>query len=261
MKIKKHIINNPDYRNVIPDKTSAGVTVHLDGDNSQFEIKVVRHNTDNTENVLLWHKIKAQNIKQFGSGADFVVYGIKEVMPLVSDENSVPTGPYEVQPVEFVDIFSETLTSRAKAISDASYNKYPYYIFVDDQTSDFSTWTIGIRVPENSGYVFEGNLKSIVDSAQTVTKFIEFLPTITLQAAATMAPDSSATITVTTDPSVKEVFMDAVQGLINKQRVTLVNGVGTLTAYSTDLVSGDTVRVRAGYRKYPAATQVLISVQ
>ncbi len=261
MKIKKHIVNKPDYRNILPEQVSTGVTVYLDGDNNQFEIKVVCVNTDNTETVVLWHKVTAQNIKQFGSGADFVVYGIGNVVELISDENGVPTGPYEVRSVDFVDIFSETLTSRAKAIADAPYNNYPYYIFVDDQDSDFSTWTIGIRVPENAAYVFEGNLKTIVDSAQTTTKFIDYLPTITLSAASTMQPDSSTTITINTDPSVKEVYMDSVSGIINKHRVGLTNGVGTLTAYSTDLVSGDIVRVRAGYRKFPAATQVIISVE
>lgn len=263
MKIKKHIVNNPDYTvSQIPEKQSSGVTVHLNGDNSYFEIKVVQHNTDNTDSILLWNKVLANNIKQFGAGADFVAYGITASQSTLSDENGVPNAPYIILPSEFIDVFSDTLSSRSKPSFSAPYNNYPYYIFVDDQNSDFSTWTVVLRIPETANYSFAGTYKTAAETAETIPGFKGNLPSITItSSSASLQPNSSATLTFTTDPSVKEIFLDAVYGMLNKQRVTLTNGVGTCTVYSTDLQVGETVRIRAGYRRFPSLDQIIIPVE
>jgi hypothetical protein len=263
IKIKKHIVGNPDYTtSTIPQKESSGVTFHLDGNDDYFEIKVVQHNTDNTDSVLLWNKVLAANLKQFGTGADFVVYGVNPSVQVVSDSEGIPTEAYVIPPSEFIDIFADTLSSRSKPSSNAPYNSYPFYILVDDQDGDFSTWTVVLRTPQNANYQYAGTLKTAAESATTVAGFKEHLPTITLTSSSqTIAPNSSVTITVSADPSVKEVFIDAVYGLTNKQRVTLTNGTGSLTAYSTDLVAGEAVRVRAGYRRVPSLNQIIIPVE
>lgn len=262
IKFKKHLINIPDYTiSTLPGKEISGVTFYVDGGNDHFELKVVQHNTDNTDSVILWNKVLADNIKQYGNGADFVAYGIVESQPMVCDLNGDPSEPYIIKPSEFNDIFSDTLASRSHPRTNNQYNNYPYYIFVDDQNSDFSTWTVVLKVPETANYTFGGSLKTVAESAQSISRYAENLPSITLSSSsATMQPNSSINITINTDPSVKEVFIDTVYGLTNKQRVTLTNGTGTLTAYSTDLQSGENVRIRAGYRRVPSITDIVIPV-
>lgn len=262
-KIKKHTINNLNYFSAgVPEKQVSDVKFIVNGDNDYFELKIVQYFTDNTELVVLWNKVLATNIKQFGVGADFVAYGVNPHMHLVADNDGVPTGPYILKPYEFIDIFSETLSSRSRPSLDAVYNNYPYYIFVDDQNSDFSTWTVVLKIPENVNYIFEGNLKTAVETATTITKFGDHLPGITLSSSATsVAPNSSVVITINTDPSVKEIFLDAVYGLLNKQRAIITNGTGTVTAYSTDMATGENVRVRAGFKRFPSKEQIIIPVE
>lgn len=61
-------------------------------------------------------------------------------------------------------------------------------------------------------------------------------------------------VNVTTDDTtISKVYLEPVVGILNKQQVTLTNGVGSFTIKTDSLASGDEVRVKAGYKYFTGA--------
>lgn len=94
-------------------------------------------------------------------------------------------------------------------------------------------------------------------------------PTLVLSAPSTIAEDAYATVsiecqmldgTLRTDCQ-SEVFLEAVAGYLPKTRVKLTNGVGSFKVGSLGLTSGDTVRVKAGWRYVPGLGDASITVE
>ncbi|PLC44576.1 hypothetical protein C0Q88_07810 [Ralstonia pickettii] len=96
----------------------------------------------------------------------------------------------------------------------------------------------------------------------------KFLPSLRLDAPESIRADRADDLTVTlTDcdgnPETSgdaEVYLEATGGYLNWQRVTTVGGVARFKLRMTDLVKGDEVRVKAGFRNYSGITEVVVKV-
>ena len=93
-------------------------------------------------------------------------------------------------------------------------------------------------------------------------------PTLVMTTSDTIAPDGYATVTVSckmptgelcTDCN-SEVFLEPVVGVLPKSRVTLTNGTATFRVSALGLQSGDSIRIKAGWRYFPGLTEITLPV-
>ncbi|CAB5220237.1 hypothetical protein UFOVP235_16 [uncultured Caudovirales phage] len=93
-------------------------------------------------------------------------------------------------------------------------------------------------------------------------------PTLTMSTSDSISPDGYATITIScqmpngdlrTDCN-SEVFLEPIVGVLPKSRVTLTNGTATFRVSALGLQSGETIRVKAGWRYFPGLAEITLPV-
>jgi len=251
MKIVKSIINNPYWGYGLSiDMPYIQPHMYLDVQNESIEVKIYTPATEYTPvNVLLWQKLDLATLKSIAGFNDQSLWTTLEKIPL------------QITNSELVDIFAKTLVSRNPATDNTSgYNRTPFVLYVNDSTGNFNDFTMVLKLNGPDEFIFEGPSASSITS-ETVQFARNLLPSIVLSSEQTsVGPDSSITVNVTSDASVKEVYLEQVYGLLNKVRVPLTNGVGSFDILTTGLVAGDKVRVKAGFRKYTGVADFSITV-
>jgi hypothetical protein len=268
---KKQSFNNPYYfyAEKYGQNNPTQVKLKVDVTSDTLEVKVTKVFDDDTTEIAMWHRLTMQTLKDYGNGfVDVTMWGVRQNLPMVTDEDGNVTGPTIVKPKDLIDFFGITLASKTSApVGFSSIEntwKTPYQIFIKDSSGNFDDATIVIKTPAEDGfdYTIEGNSTAAINAAEFYVRPAEIVPSISLTSTSTsVAPNGSVTVDVTcSDTSIKEVFLDQVYGMTNKARVPLTNGSGSFTLYATDLVAGDTVRVKAGYRKFTGISDIVIPV-
>lgn len=254
---KKHITGNTsnfinhtaNAQGIVEDRFNQA-TMYLDVNAEYFEIKI----TDETNNVIMWHKISDSVIRAAVTD-DYSLIATSIVKRSDSVDN--------LSAVDLHYVFDETYVTRKTLRTSSPIIDCPYSIFIKDAAAGLSSATIVIDTPPSDvvSYIFTGPSATDIQNASILDRERSLLPNIQLSSTVTgITPDSSATITVTSDPDVKEVWLEPVCGIINKTRVSLTNGQGSFKIYSTGLETGDIVRVKAGHKKVLGISSLELSV-
>lgn len=165
---------------------------------------------------------------------------------------------YTVKTEEFVALYTLTYPSKTGVFEDPNIqygNETPLFIFVPSKNSTteevvFIVYTKDLGSPQ---VIFT----STGDIETSIGNFSNIVSPITISASkSSLNPDDSVVLTVTTgDPTITELYVEPVFGSTNKTRVRLINGVGTVTVYSTDLFVGEEVRIKFGYKWYSGVAE------
>lgn len=225
---------------------------------NRFEIKITKHYANSETEIALWHVITLDKLQNLNSVCDNSVWSSS-----ISDNtNHTDDAPCSIEDRSLIDLFSETLVSKGKVSLESSHRFCPYVIYVNDKNGTFNDFTIGLRIPDSElTYTIEGPHSVEINAAERIEFLKELLPEITLTSAtASVSPDSSVDVTVTTDSSVREVYLEQVYGVLNKTRVNISNGVGMFKILSTGFTAGEELRVKAGHRKFTGLTDIVIPV-
>ena len=58
-----------------------------------------------------------------------------------------------------------------------------------------------------------------------------------------------------------DVYLDTTAGVLNKQKVTTQNGVGTVRLIASHLTSGEIAKVKCGFKFYTGTDDCVVTVQ
>lgn len=253
---KKLIKNNtanfknhtPNEQGIVEDRFNQA-TMYVDANDQCFEIKI----TDESDNIIIWHKILNSN----------VLTAVTDDYSLIA--TNVGKRSDSVDSLSVADlhyVFDETYVTRKTVRTSSPIIDCPYSIFIRDASVGLSSATIIIDTPPSDlvSYIFAGPSAADIENAQILDRERSLLPNIQLASSASVSADSVATVSVTSDSDVKEVWLEPVCGIINKTRVSLTNGQGSFKVYSTGLETGDIMRVKAGHKKVLGMTSVEVTV-
>ena len=217
------------------------IKIWLDVQQNTFEIKMYR-TLNNEDTVYLWHKIDLQALS--------IKPGFVDQTAWVANLETLKTELDYIREYNITDVFAETVISKPYTILSAKVVS-PYVIFVPDSSDSrgFLSFNYRIIMDPSTQYVVEGpSAASFVDENITIRDFVS--PITLSSAQSSVTADGSITVNVSTDTFIDEVYLEQVYGLLNKTRVKLTNGQGSFILYATGLESGDTVRVKAGHKKF-----------
>jgi uncharacterized membrane protein len=241
---------------------------------SQIEIKIhsiepniinpdILEFSDTKYVVVIWDIIKLSELQKKPGFVDQTLWGrlmtTDESLVNISNENVY--SPFDVAERFLVDIFGNSLLNKPAAFmnpTSAHYNGL-YEIFVSDSSDDFTKCTVRLVINPGIEYEIEGP-----SSAAFVTENLsvqDLMSPITLSSnQTTISADGSIVVNVQTDTFIDEVYLEQVYGMLNKTRVKLTNGLGSFTLFATGLEAGETVRVKAGHRKFTGIANFTVPV-
>ncbi len=260
MKIVKNIINKPFWGYGLDiDVPYAQPHMYINTTPEYLEIKLYSLVNGN-ERMLFWHKIDLETLKSLNGFIDNTIWYVADDIAITEDSSGTPIAT-TIRQDQIVDVFASTLATKSSVVGPLyGYGKLPYTIYVGDSSGDFDDFTLVLRLNSLDEFIFEGPSVSSITN-ETVPSARSLLPSITMSSTqTTIEPDSSITISITTDPSVKEVYLEQVYGTLNKMRVPLTNGSGEFQLFSTSIASGEMVRVKAGYRKFTGVSDFSMTV-
>jgi hypothetical protein len=221
----------------------------------QIEIKIYSSEVvddQETDVVILWDIIKLEELqkKPGFAGQTWWTRISESALPLMFDEEQAI--PQELHESSVIDIFGNTLISKPASFSNRGSstvdNLYSFFVESDDTLS-----TCLVRLSINPDYtagfeVVGPSSSSFLDEVVTLPDVIAPISLSSTQS--TVSPDSSITITVTTEAYINEVYLEPVCGILNKTRVKITNGQGSFKILTTGLEAGDEIRVKAGHKKF-----------
>ena len=224
-----------------------------------LEVKV-SVNKDGTYKDIFWCSLTLETLKSSKGFCDQSVWTVTDTCYPLSNSNGDSTC-YAVPAPLVIDLLAETLVSKKQGYSQESgYFYTPFGIFVEDSSGDFSDFTYVIKDSDTVDYIVEGPSAEHVTN-ETIRFARDLIAPVTLSSSqSTVTPDSSITIDVSSNPNVKEVYLEQVYGIPNKLRVPLTNGVGSFKLLTTGMDVGDVVRVKAGHRKYTGIADFSITI-
>lgn len=234
--------------------------LYIDAQPELLEVKLYTPATEVVpERVLLWQKIELDSLKSLNGFVDQTLWTTLDSVDFIEVDGQ--QSPITIHPGQIVDILSKTLSSKSmKNSAESGYSRTPFVIYVGDSSGDFDDFTMILRLDNLEEFVFEGPSASSITN-EIVQYAKDLIPPITLSSTQTsVGVDSSITVNVSTDPSVKEIYLEQVYGILNKMRVPLTNGSGTFNILTTGLEVGDMIRVKAGYKKYTGIADFNITV-
>lgn len=253
---------------LIPDKQGI-IKYWVDARADEIEIKVYSNEpvgeNETADVVVLWDIIKLSELQKKSGFVDQTLWTrvSSSLLALEAD----PDTPYVYHPTvvnegNIIDMFGETVVAKPYTLTNLSskYTNYLYSIFVPD-ASDFSSCVIRLTIDVN----YEPGFEVVGPSANLFVDehvlYTDLVSPITLSSnQTTVAPDSSITVNVQTDTFIDEVYLEQVYGILNKSRVKLTNGSGSFVIYANGLQAGETVKVKAGHKKFTGISNFSVPV-
>ena len=234
--------------------------LYISATQDTLEVKVYRPaDATHPEHINLWHKLKLSDLKAVKGFEDQTLWAFPhDLTPVdvdgVTQANKLTGGT-------IIDVFARSVSSKNIGQVNGDFLYTPYVIYVGDSTGDFTTFTIIVKSVDSTEFILEGPHVNEIKAAANINTVAEIIPHITLSSdQTTVAPDSSIEVNVTADVSIKEVFLEQVYGAPNKLRVPLTNGTGSFRVYTTGMVVGETLRIKAGYRKYTGVSDFTATI-
>jgi hypothetical protein len=206
------------------------------------------------------------NNQNFG---EQTIWGIDTSFSNENEKRTDKANTQEVPASNLVSIFAKTLNDKSRALfSPSSGVGVSFGIFVPFTGATIDDCTIVISdMPDNSvqdGITITNTNDGpvpVVSVARDV--FIEQLVAGIQVTPSTTAPSAGDDITLTvtcSDPEVHSIYVEPRSGIVNKTKVNLTNGVGSLIVKTGDLVSGDDVEIKFGYKYYTGVTKYLVTL-
>ncbi|EME69934.1 hypothetical protein H261_11034 [Paramagnetospirillum caucaseum] len=139
-----------------------------------------------------------------------------------------------------------------------------FHLYVPEKGCSFTDCALHAFI--GSDYPLITNVEMVARTADEIRA--SAMPGLKLSGPSGISPEAYALIQVVAtnaDGSIRDtvsstVFLEEVNGYLPKRRVDLVNGVGQFRVGALGLVSGDTVRVKAGFRFYTGLADITLPV-
>ncbi len=232
------------------------INIFLDITSSTFEFKMTKLFGDQSVD-LVWHKINLVDLQNKPGFVDQTAWVVDMHSPTYNQ-----TEMYEVKESDLVDLFATTLISKPQVIlKEEAHRKCPYLFFVKnvDSQNGFLDFDFRITLDPDTEYTFSGPSANLI-SEETVT-LKDMVSPITLTSTSTQVEaDGSVIVNVSTDNDVREVFLEQIYGTTNKSRVKITNGQGSFKLSADGFTAGESIRVKAGFKKFTGIVDFSVPV-
>jgi hypothetical protein len=153
-------------------------------------------------------------------------------------QNSLPTKSHH--------IYTDTINSDCNAL--------PFRIFVPTASSDFTECKYTIGIPgdgaEYHTVTVETNNTASYDDTPTLWKSLFDTITLSTSQSTVNVGDPVVVNVQAENTDLDYVYLEQVCGILDRTKVSLVNGVGSFTVLTNTLSSGDVIEVKYGYKLY-----------
>jgi hypothetical protein len=235
------------------EKPLTTVKFHVSTDTNSIFLLVTNKETNLT---VLDFEIPFEVIKQSSTFGDQTLWAIKDTLLKImsAPENNVPVERYVLTQEDIINVAAATYVSKDPYVFRENYNSYysPIRIFVPSKNSTIDDLTIIFlkEKPYTIGMSVTSSEHEPV-SETTLESWKPLIATIAVTGPTTVNPDEVVELNITcSDISVTEIFVEPILGSVNKTRVFLDNGQGTLKANTFGLSSGDEVNIKFGYKYF-----------
>lgn len=227
-----------------------------------LEYKLTRSKTgDETEDTVIQNfKLTLDDLKSHNRFYDHSYWTFK------ADEFNIdPTYQETLLKIQLLNIFELSFPTKASPLinynTDIDYVQ-PLRMFIPSENSKFTDctflvlgaedltptsnitdpWVITTTVEVNAPNTFEDSYETIRNIIGTVTANTSL---------STVSPGTPIPVTVTcSDTSVSKLYLEQVVGTLDRLSVDIVDGTGTFNILTDTLATGDTVKVKIGYKKF-----------
>jgi hypothetical protein len=227
-----------------------------------------------------FHYVMAEAVSSNAEAQGKVVreIGRQIFRPTLGENSIVGAGeqydfPVFVLPFEMGDVVSEPYNHFVESVNvkgEVNRNgrlrgaKAVFLLSADVSTASLDDWTL--TYIETPSFILEDCTSGEWVNAPAGFRAMSLLPTAELDAPASIAPDGTATITVTLKrdgvvvPYSGELVAEAVDGYAPIRRFNVVNGVGTFRVCALGLQVGEVMRIKVGTRVVTGLAAASIAV-
>lgn len=161
---------------------------------------------------------------------------------------------------DIINCSAKTLITKDSTMFKEEYDNYysPIRIFVPAKTSTVNdvvvVFVTASDIPEDSKH-HTALVCNPVPTQQLNSSF-DLFATISITGPSTINSDELVDLNIScSDTSVTEVFVEPVIGAVNKSRVLLDNGQGTLKVNTFGLSTGDEINIKFGYKYFTGVSR------
>lgn len=201
---------------------------------------------------------------EFGDHASFMLYAPVGVM----ERYTTPEAFFTQTP----NLYVATLASKmdAQAYHASFLQAHPIgHILVPFKTSPLEDWTLGfnvfspelVRTSSNIEVIPSITLALVRDETLPVVKFVG-----SKSAEVALAGEVAVSFRLETPDGTPivdreaDVYLDATAGYLAARRVTTVKGVGSTTFRPDGMTTGDTAKIKAGFKLFTGTDDLVVSV-
>jgi hypothetical protein len=235
----------------------------------------LNHILNVTDNLL---EYKLTRTKLDEETEDLVIYNFKITLDTLKNHNRFCDQSYwtfngkeyigeqeEINSTTLLSIFDLSYPTKRNIVvlpTDTDYVK-PIRMFVPSVNSKFTDCLFQVLQPEDvvpsdalEPSSWNVTVNTTVNSPNTFVnedvKISKVIATITSSTSVSSpaAGDLIAVSVACSDTSVTKVYVEPTVGTVDRTEVVLTNGSGSFNVLTNGLVSGDTVRVKIGHKKY-----------
>lgn len=204
-----------------------------------------------------------KNLPDFSDHASFMLY---------SDKTWRGESYHAGMMNQLVNLYPLTIASKSSASVFHSMNNVPMplgNILVPFQDSNTSDYSLGVNVDDKELVILNGDLVASAAITLDVLRH-EQLPIVKFDMSQqSVAKDGSIAIGFTLRSSSgdmitgnsADVYLETTGGVLSKTRVKTVNGSGSVEFYAAGLTSGDTVKMKCGFKYFTGTDSTVVTVQ
>jgi hypothetical protein len=192
------------------------------------------------------------------SGYDWADHSVFACGYSVSPDGGTLTAPFP--------LLAESLLLRndLRGLSAKRGQTFPFLLLVPHANCSFEELSLVCVAPATHGHVEAVGAEVVEQSTDSVNAMmLGLLPQVSLSAQPAQAGDViDVEATVTGIESDKEVtvYFESVGGAVVTQRVQTVGGIARAKVLTAGLSSGDSVRVKAGFKFFPSKSDITIQL-
>jgi hypothetical protein len=183
---------------------------------------------------------------------------------------------YDLQLTNYSDIFHVESTTLDKRVSFKEYlqsqNQYlSMMMFVPYASGDDMCIFTSVSDHPDAALITNGDIEVVEITESSPVAYLKTLlfPRISVTSPSVIRKDTSETITIQLKENLtgndisnrsSTIYVDPIIGTVNKSRVQLINGTGSFVISAAGLNVGDVIRVKLGWKYWPGASDVFITV-
>lgn len=230
------------------EPTTSEISVSVSTENNNISYKIINNTTNTTSLDLI---IPFEIITNHALYSDQSIWTVSLDVINNNTKTHENCSQYVVKSSDIISMFSNTINTKDETIGREKYNTHgvPFRIFVPSKNSTIEDLVI---VQLNPIQQVEYDVYSSVTlmAGQNILSWKDLISSINISGPSSINANESFTLSVQTEESsISEVFVEPICGYVNKTRVLLQNGTGSLQVDTSGLNTGDIIDIKFGFKQ------------